>query len=105
MDAPNAPLIITKVGGATRQTEAAIDAFFRGDFDIAITLAGAAEGMIERGGPHLWAYLLDTQRVRDRLTVLEGQEAEVVERKPWVSVLNGERDWLKHPSGAENFDN
>jgi hypothetical protein len=103
MDAPNAPLIVTKVEGATRQTEAAIDAFCRGDFDIAITLAGAAEGMIERDGPHLWAYLLDAKRGQDRLTILEGQQAELVERKPWISALNSERDWLKHPSGAETL--
>jgi hypothetical protein len=103
MDAPNAPLIITKVEGATRQTEAAIEAFFRGDFDIAITLAGAAEGMIERDGPHLWTYLLDAQRVQERLTILEGHQAELVERKPWISALNDERDWLKHPSGAETL--
>jgi hypothetical protein len=41
--------------------------------------------------------------VRDRLTVLEGQQAELVERKPWISALNSERDWLKHPSGAETL--
>src|SRR5260370_199033 len=56
MDAPNAPLIITKVEGATRQTEAPIDAFCRGDFDIAITLPVAAERIIHRDGTHLWPY-------------------------------------------------
>jgi hypothetical protein len=35
-------LSLTKIEAATRQTEAAIEAFVRGDFDIAITLAGAA---------------------------------------------------------------
>lgn len=50
-------LRLTKVQGATRQTNAAIEAFARGDFDIAITLAGAAEGMIKWKGRHLFTFL------------------------------------------------
>lgn len=35
---------------ATRQIHTAIDALEAGNFDIALTLAGAAEGMIHRDG-------------------------------------------------------
>jgi hypothetical protein len=77
-------LTLTKIEGATRQTDAAIEAFWRGDLDIAITLAGAAEGMIEREGDHLFSYLRDSPRVRD------------VKSKQWIDTLNQERDWLKH---------
>ena len=45
MNVPDKPVQITKVEAATRQVEAAIEAFRKGDFDIAITLAGAAEGI------------------------------------------------------------
>jgi hypothetical protein len=40
-------MTLTKAEGALRQIKAAIEAFWRGDFDIAITLSGAAEGMLE----------------------------------------------------------
>jgi hypothetical protein len=33
----------------------------RGEYDVALTLAGAAEGMIERNGPHMFAHLRDSQ--------------------------------------------
>lgn len=79
------PLKVTKIEAATRQLEAAIDAFERGELDVAITLAGAAEGTIERTGLHLFAYL------RDR--TLKG----VDHQKEWIPFLNFERDWLKHP--------
>jgi hypothetical protein len=84
-------LSLTKIEAATRQTEAAIEAFVRGDFDIAITLAGAAEGMIERDGLHMFAFLRDSPRVQD------------VEKKEWISTLNSERDWLKHSNGPETL--
>jgi putative transcriptional regulator len=77
-------LKITKVEGATRQTVSAIEAFIRGDLDIAITLAGAAEGMLSRQGNYLFSYLRDSPRAQD------------VEKKEWVRALNEERDWLKH---------
>jgi hypothetical protein len=40
-------LMISKIEGARRQVDEAMKALERGDFDIAITLAGAAEGMLE----------------------------------------------------------
>jgi hypothetical protein len=88
----NSTLTLTKVQGATRQTEAAIEAFVRGDFDIAITLAGAAEGMLEREGPHMFSFLRDSRRVQ-----------RVDEKKTWIATLNVERDWLKHPHGTETL--
>lgn len=91
MEAPETPLALTKTQGATRQTEAAIEALVRGDFDIAITLAGAAEGMLERDGPHMFSFLRDSPRV------------EHVETKVWIATLNLERDWLKHSGGAESL--
>jgi hypothetical protein len=48
--------------GATRQVDAAIDALGRGDFDVALTLAGAAEGMIKREGIHLFSFLRESAR-------------------------------------------
>jgi hypothetical protein len=91
MEAPERTLTLTKVEGATRQTEAAIEAFVRGDFDIAITLSGAAEGMLERDGPHMFSFLRDSSRVQD------------VKKKNWIAVLNNEKEWLKHSSGPETI--
>lgn len=86
IEPPKESLTVTRIEAATRQTEAAIEAFARGDFDIAITLAGAAEGMIQRDGPHMFSFLRDSPRVKD------------VPKKDWIAVLNAERDWLKHES-------
>jgi hypothetical protein len=84
-------LTVTKNEAASRQTEAAIEAFARGDFDIAITLAGAAEGMIERDGPHMFSFLRDSPRVKE------------FPKNNWIAVLNAERDWLKHYSGPDTL--
>jgi hypothetical protein len=91
MDITDKTLSLTKAGAAYRQTEAAIEAFVRGDFDIAITLAGAAEGTLDRDGPHMFPFLRDTPRVKG------------VPRKDWIATLNMERDWLKHTSGPEQL--
>lgn len=84
-------ITVTKSEAATRQIEAAIDALRRGDFDIAITLAGAAEDMIDRDSNYLFAFLRDSDRVSD------------VPTKDWIRVLNAERDWLKHSSGPDTL--
>src|ERR1700682_5287290 len=42
MDIPIGTLNLTLVEAATRQTDAAIDAMQRGEYDVALTLAGAA---------------------------------------------------------------
>jgi hypothetical protein len=46
-----ASLFLTLQKAATRQVDAAIDALQAGDYDVALTLAGAAEGMIARTAP------------------------------------------------------
>ena len=86
MDVPKAVLTITKTDGAIRQVEAAIQALQRGDFDIAVTLAGASEGMFDRRGPHMWNFILNSPKAAE------------FEKKELISVLNAARDWLKHPT-------
>ena len=87
MDVPTNPLTITKVEGAVRQIEAAIRALVSGDFDVAITLAGAAEGMVEQSKTHIFSSML--QRL---------ERLQLFDKKTWVDVLNRDRDWLKHPT-------
>jgi hypothetical protein len=77
-------LTVGKEQAAARQVDAAIDALTRGDFDIAITLAGAAEGMLDRSGFHAWTFMRDHTLVQH------------VNKKEWMVALNYERDWLKH---------
>jgi len=84
MAIPNRALILTKAEAATRQVESAIDALDRGDFDVAVTLAGAAEGMFEREGLTLFAFLMNRPKVAH------------LNRKDWLRHLNQARDWLKH---------
>ena len=90
MDIPERSLILTKAEAATRQVEGAIEALVRGHFDIAITLAGAAEDMID-SPDSLFAYH------RDHLNAKELGELE----DKLVPHLNRERNWLKHASGLE----
>jgi hypothetical protein len=91
MRVPATPAItLSKSEAATRQIEAAIEALLRGDYDIAITLAGAAEDMFEREGPHLFRFLREHPKARE----LNGA-------KEWVPHLNRERDWLKHSNGPD----
>lgn len=71
---------------AIRQIEAAIAAFDSGLFDVAITLAGAAEGMFDyRKDGTVFEGMLGNTVARERFS-----------RKEWISILNMERDWLKH---------
>src|ERR1700730_18351996 len=70
---------------ASRQVDAAIDALQAGDYDVPLTLAGAAEGMIERTGHHLFGWLKQDPRALQRFN-----------QREWISILNTERDWLKH---------
>lgn len=80
----------SKEEGATRQIVAAIEAFVRGDFDVAITLAGAAEGMLEREGTTLFRFVVEHPKV-----------ASANPEKEIIPTINAERDWLKHTSGPE----
>jgi hypothetical protein len=80
-------VVLTKSEASRRHIEAAIKAFEEERFDVAITLAGAAEGMApETTGPALFPFLLDHPRIA----------AEGVEKKDWIEALNVERNWLKH---------
>jgi hypothetical protein len=80
------PLTISKAEGARRQVEEAIKALERGNFDIAITLAGAAEGMLKRSGHHMWSFML------------RSPQAAAFDKTELIKFLNAERDWLKHPN-------
>jgi hypothetical protein len=82
---------LTLSGGAARQVEAAITAFERSKFDIAVTLAGAAEGMLKREGYHLFVGLRDNPRYKER----------IAQKKDCIALLNRERDWLKHGDSDE----
>src|SRR5215475_7674100 len=88
MRVPSQSLTISKTDGASRQVEEAIRALERGDFDIAVTLAGAAEGMLERSGHHWWS------------STLQSPQAAEFDKAELISFLNAERDWLKHPTSS-----
>jgi hypothetical protein len=88
---PADPVKLTLTEGATRQVDAAIIALERGAFDVALTLAGAAEGMLKRDGFHLFVGLRDNPRAKERFD----------EKKDWIAMLNRERDWLKHGGDDE----
>ncbi|MET4513744.1 hypothetical protein [Bradyrhizobium sp. I1.7.5] len=81
----DASLFLTLHKAATRQVDAAIDALQAGDFDVALTLAGAAEGMIERTGHRMFGWLKLHPKAMERFT-----------QREWITILNTERDWLKH---------
>jgi hypothetical protein len=83
-------MTLTKAEGALRQINAAIEAFWRGDFDIAVTLSGAAEGMLERKEAHLFLHIRDAPQVQH------------VPKKEWIETLNQERDWLKHNNSDDS---
>jgi len=83
---PAATLNLTLTEAASRQVHSAIGAFERGRFDVAVTLAGAAEGMIKREGHYLFAALRDNPRAKERFA----------EKKDWINQLNREHYWLKH---------
>lgn len=85
-----APLRLTLHKAASRQIDAAIDALQAGDYDVAITLAGAAEGMIKRTDPHVMFNWLMQHAAATRQ----------FEKAEWIAMLNTERDWLKHGGSA-----
>lgn len=94
MQVPDTPLTLTKIEAATRQVECAVEALVRGHFDVAITLAGAAEGMIKGETPtSLFAYHRDSPK----------REEEGITEKELVSHLNKERDWLKHSCAPDSM--
>jgi hypothetical protein len=86
-------ITLTTMQAAIRQIEAAVRAWEGNDFDIAITLAGAAEGMIESVGG-----IFDYQRNHPRV-----KEALNMTPQDYADQLNLERNWLKHPKGIETM--
>lgn len=85
---PEQTLKLTKQQGAHRQVQAAIVALRDGDFDVAITLAGAAEGMLpEKEDQPLFSGVVESPNRPDSIS-----------RKKLIQMLNLERDWLKHSS-------
>jgi hypothetical protein len=75
----------TKKEAARRQIEAAIRLYHAGEWECAITLAGAAEGQLpEPTANHLFG------KIRGR------RPEEFKNEKEWTTFLNETRDWLKH---------
>jgi hypothetical protein len=90
---PDPPLTLTKAEAATRQVEAAIEALERGNFDIAITLAGAAECILACP-ESLFAYQRDHPKAQEL----------GIEKEELLNHLNKERNWLKHLSGPDTME-
>ncbi|MES0135605.1 hypothetical protein NKJ88_11715 [Mesorhizobium sp. M0016] len=83
---PDKSIKVTKQSGAFWQVEAAIEAFELGRFECAVTLAGAAEGMLpENPNQAIFSGLVDHPKKPTSIT-----------RKDFIAVINLERDWLKH---------
>lgn len=79
-------LKLTKQRAAFRQIEFAIEALELGLYDCAITLAGAAEGMLpESPSQAVFTGLIDHPK-----------RPETISRKEFISIVNMERDSLKH---------
>jgi hypothetical protein len=70
MQVPTGSLTLSLAEAAARQTNAAIAALEAGMFDISMTLAGAAEGMIKREGPHMFQGLRAAPRALERFTTV-----------------------------------
>jgi hypothetical protein len=97
MRVPLRSLNLSLVEAAARQTNAAIDAIQRGKFDVAITLAGAAEGMLKERTTKIPSIFEIALFLR---TAEEGTR-DLYSKKELIVFLNAERDWLKHGGEAE----
>ena len=77
---------VTKKEAALRQITAAIEHYDKGEYECAITLAGAAEGQLtmNQGDSHLFNQLKELV------------PPEFKSQKEWVNWINAARDWLKH---------
>jgi hypothetical protein len=91
MKVSDRPFTLTRAEAATRQVEAAIEAMMRGRFDVAITLAGAAEDMINREGS-LFAF----QQAKAKELGIDGKELS--------DHMNAQRNWLKHNRPPDSMD-
>lgn len=79
-------LMLSKEDAAYRQIQVSISSFYAGDYDIAITLAGAAEDLFV-GDPdvELSNALLKNKSAVDKFGY-----------QNWKQTVNYERNWLKH---------
>jgi len=87
-----ASLSLTLHKAATRQVDAAIDALQAGDYDVALTLAGAAEGMVERTGHHLFGWLKQHPKALQRFNQREwisNQSCAVPAKIEWQVAQTG----------------
>lgn len=84
---PHERLIYHKTEAAINQIEGAIHALQAGQFDLSITLSGAAEGMMLSPPENLDTF----QQILAQLPIDRS-------KKEWITILNMERDWLKHPT-------
>jgi hypothetical protein len=77
---------LTKKEAALRQITASIEHYNKGEYECAITLAGAAEGQLtaKDGDDHLFKQLKELV------------PPEFKTEREWVNWLNATRDWLKH---------
>ena len=90
--------MVTKPQAVGQLIDGAIRAEQAGDHVCAVTLAGAAEGaMPEPGIDHLFKI------TRDTMIGYAEEGLGPLTEKQVVSMLNAERDWLKH-SNAEQPD-
>jgi hypothetical protein len=79
--------LISKKEAIVRQIHGAIEHLYKGEFECAITLAGAAEGQS--------AYQHD-EVLFAQLKIRVPPEFK--NEKEWRDWLNAVRDWLKHPT-------
>lgn len=82
---------VSKKEAAERQIHAAIKLTYEDEYECAITLAHAAEGMLVGGEePHFFELL--TARL----------PKDIPSQKRWVSMLNETAHWLKHTTPTLN---
>jgi hypothetical protein len=79
---------ITRAPPAQRQITAAIEHYEKGEYECAITLAGAAEGQLTTSEDD--NHLFNELRVR--------RPPEFKNEKEWADELNAAQHWLKHPT-------
>jgi hypothetical protein len=82
---------VTKKDAALRQIGIAIKMLVQGEYEAAITLAGAAEGMMVTGGMPTPMF----ESLRER------RPADFETEAKWVSFLNETLHWLKHNGDQE----
>jgi hypothetical protein len=87
-----AAIIVTKRNAALRQIVVAIDLLQKGLYDCAITLAGAAEGMIPNNEHGVHLQLLSAQIPEE----LQSTFYAAFDRTERNTFWNTARDWLKH---------